>query len=46
MYHMCMEELCKSMDKDTIEKRFKQLDELYFQTCLDFFESVKFLTFA
>jgi hypothetical protein len=46
MYHMCMDELCKGMDKTIIDKRIRQIDELYFQTCLEFLESVKFLTFA
>lgn len=46
MYHMCLEELCKNMDRTIVDERIKKIDELYFQTCLEFLESVKLLTFA
>jgi hypothetical protein len=45
MYHLAFEELYKDK-KELAESRFKELDPLYFETCLDLFESMKLLTFS
>lgn len=45
MYHLTLEELYKDR-KDLAESRFKELDPLYYETCLDLLESMKLLTFS
>ncbi|CAF0763343.1 unnamed protein product [Brachionus calyciflorus] len=45
MYHLCMEDLCKN-DTDLVNNRIKEIDPLYYETCLKFLESVKILTFS
>lgn len=45
MYHLCLDEISKA-DKSLIDARIRQIDPLYYQTCLELLESLKFLTFA
>lgn len=45
MYHLCLEDICKN-DKELVNSRINDIDPLYYETCLDFLESVKLLTFS
>lgn len=45
LYNLCLSELCKQ-DPSLADLRIKQIDPLYYETCLKFLESVKVLTFS
>lgn len=45
MYHLCLDEICKN-EKNLIDTRIRQIDPLYYQTCLELLESLKILTFS
>ncbi|RNA26584.1 axonemal 84 kDa -like isoform X1 [Brachionus plicatilis] len=45
MYHLCLEDICKN-DKELVYTRVNEIDPLYFETCLNFLESLKVLTFS
>ncbi len=45
MYHLTLEEFYKD-NKELAEARFKQIDPVYFETCVELLESIKLLTFS
>ena len=52
MYHICLEELCKRESgggdggHHLVDSRIKAIDCTYYETCLDFLESLRVLTFS
>jgi hypothetical protein len=45
LYHLCLDELCKE-DTTPVDARIKQIDPIYFETCLKFLDSLKVLTYS
>lgn len=45
LYHICLDEYCKN-DKSLADIRVKQIDPIYYETCMEFLDSVKVLTYS